>query len=112
MIKDNTKVNILGTEYVIEFKEGSRCVDIEADGICDYSDKRIIIEDWKVDKSTLQDDNSYKKKTLIHEIIHAFIYESGLNTECYWARNEEMVDFFAIQLPKLVKTLKELKILE
>jgi hypothetical protein len=38
--------------------------------------------------------------------------ESGLNgsanaVDC-WARNEEMVDWFALQMPKLVKTFCEL----
>jgi hypothetical protein len=38
--------------------------------------------------------------------------ESGLNASSNsvegWARNEEMVDWFAIQMPKLIKTFREL----
>ena len=41
-----------------------------------------------------------------HEIIHAFLFESGLAENSYWAQNEEMVDFFAIQAPKLFKAFK------
>lgn len=33
-------------------------------------------------------------------IIHAFLHESGLDV-CSWAHNEEMVDWLAIQFPKL-----------
>ena len=45
-----------------------------------------------------------------HEIIHAFLYESGMK-ECSsatqsWVENEEMVDWFAIQIPKIVKKNK------
>jgi hypothetical protein len=45
-------------------------------------------------------------------VIHAYLSESGLNSssngvDC-WARNEEMVDWFAIQMPKIVKTFGEL----
>ena len=50
--------------------------------------------------------------TVRHEVIHAYLSESGLNSssngvEC-WVRNEEMVDWFAVQIPKIVKTFNEL----
>lgn len=41
-----------------------------------------------------------------HEIIHAFLFESGLAENSEWAQNEEMVDFFAIQFPKLMEVFK------
>ena len=46
-----------------------------------------------------------------HEITHAFLNESGLDanasdTDC-WAKNEEMVDWFAIQSPKIYKAFNE-----
>lgn len=49
---------------------------------------------------------AYKKSVIRHEIIHAFLYESGLDS-CSWAANEEMVDFFAMQFPKLLQIFKE-----
>lgn len=55
------------------------------------------------------------KQTLRHEIIHAFLYESGLSScACavdMWARNEEMVDYFAIQFPKILAVYQELDLL-
>lgn len=53
-----------------------------------------------------------EKETLRHELIHAYLYESGLNESAYsssesWARNEEMIDFFAIQGPKIMKTWQD-----
>lgn len=36
-----------------------------------------------------------------HELIHAFLGESGLRSDSEWAENEEMVDYFAIQFEKI-----------
>lgn len=41
-----------------------------------------------------------------------FLFESGLGDNCKWARNEEMVDFFAIQFPKIVKVMQDAKCLD
>ena len=41
----------------------------------------------------------YYKNVLRHEIIHAFFFESGLDTYC---NNEELVDWLAIQVPKMI----------
>ena len=61
-----------------------------------------------------EDDPTCKKNLAVqirknkrHEIIHAFLFESGLAENSSWAQNEEMVDFFAIQFPKLVEAFKE-----
>jgi uncharacterized membrane protein len=55
-----------------------------------------------------------QKRILRHEIIHAFLFESGLaddsNSADAWAVNEEMVDWFARQAPKIYKVYKELKL--
>ena len=46
-----------------------------------------------------------------HELIHAFLFESGLAENSNWARNEEMVDWIARQFPKMAKTFQEVKVL-
>lgn len=52
-----------------------------------------------------------KKDIMRHEIIHAFLDESGLQMSSFasgaWAENEEMADWFALQLPKMVKVFRE-----
>jgi hypothetical protein len=53
-----------------------------------------------------------QKQTLRHEITHAFLNESGLMdsalvADCSWAKNEEMVDWIAMQFPKLLKAMQE-----
>ena len=48
-------------------------------------------------------------------IIHAFLLESGLdsnsNSADSWAVNEEMVDWFAIQSPKIFKLFNKLELM-
>lgn len=53
-----------------------------------------------------------QKETLRHEIVHAFFDESGLadsssTVDGAWTKNEEMVDWIAIQGPKIYKAWKE-----
>ena len=58
---------------------------------------------------------SYRKKQLRHEIIHAFLSESGL--QCNWQHTEQFghdettVDWFAIQSPKIFEVFKELDLI-
>lgn len=113
------KVNILGIEYKIYLDKG---IEEEPrfknmDGFTDfytkeiYVDKRTIVEGEDSCKNLI----IYQKSVLRHEIIHAFLYESGLAGSSHkpyaWAENEEMVDWFAIQSPKIFKIYKELNIL-
>jgi hypothetical protein len=54
-----------------------------------------------------------ERETIRHEIVHAFLNESGLGwnalpNERAWAKNEEMVDWIAIQFPKIAKVFREL----
>lgn len=111
------KVNILGTEYIILFRQLKDDNTLkECDGYCDSPNRTIVIreyteEEQKTDNMT---DNlaSYANKVLRHEIIHAFFHESGLsgNSMQYggaWAMCEEMVDWIAIQFPKILKAFQE-----
>lgn len=118
------KANILGTEYEIVFKDYSAEPLFEKrsiDGYCDSLDKVICICNMKTfpgwEDETDEYCNKQEKYTLRHEIIHAFLNESGLQdssgiiNNIGWAKNEEMVDFFAIQFPKIQKVFEELKII-
>jgi len=107
------KVNILGTEYKILFKTEEEEPFLKTcDGFCDRSRKEIVVAEMQPNPDIYQVDvDWYKKKVMRHEIIHAFLSESGLeenshNTDA-WARNEEMVDWIAMQFPKILKAFKE-----
>ena len=98
------KVNILGSDWdIVERSEKDDKNLVDADGYCDYTTRTIVIE--REMNGNLGDMESYVRKVKRHEIVHAFLMESGLN-ECshaadMWARNEEMVDWFARQGPKI-----------
>ena len=104
-------VNVLGTDYTVEkFKRAYDECLCDCDGYCDKTSKRIVVAE-KDSVCNLDDFECHQKKVLRHEIVHAFLYESGLWQSSYgskcWAQNEEMVDWIAIQEPKLNKAFKE-----
>lgn len=118
-LKFAESVNILGEIYTIELKDkdpGFTGEHAGAYGYINEAKKKIILRDrsdWPIFKEENRRDELeiWTKKTLRHEIVHAFLFESGLNgsTSCgrAWAKNEEMVDWMAIQGPKLIKAWEE-----
>lgn len=115
---ENRKINILGTEYRIEFrKEDEDTILKDCNGYCDVTVKLIVVLAEPNKECDYEDFSFIQKKTLRHEIVHAFLTESGLfnntyNVDAGWAKNEEMVDWFAIQSPKIFKAYSELGLLE
>ena len=115
-------VNVLGTEYRIEthkVSEDSTLKDNHFAGYCAEEEKLIVIADMtekEYFKLSEKEREAYEKKTLRHELMHAFLNESGLSDctsvmEMGWAKNEEMIDWFAIQAPKIFSLYRELDIL-
>lgn len=102
-------VNILGTEYVIETDDG--IIKDGADGFCYPYSNRIKIrptENMLDDDNTKEEKERCFKETLSHEVIHAYFRESGLYS---YMKDEVLVDWIAVQMPKMVKTFQELDIL-
>ena len=99
------KVNILGTEYEIildvEEKDYPKLKGLS--GYTDFSIKKIIIRKLIEDEASLEDLKYYQREVLRHEIVHAFLYESGLDSNSDFARNEELIDWIAIQFEKMLK---------
>ena len=60
---------------------------------------------------SLKNLKAYEHKVLRHEIIHAFLDQSGLACNSDWAKNEEMIDFFAMQFPKIMEAMKSIDVL-
>nr|DAE13827.1 MAG TPA: hypothetical protein [Siphoviridae sp. ctLNL10]DAJ07228.1 MAG TPA: hypothetical protein [Caudoviricetes sp.] len=108
-------VSILGTEYKIEIhspKEDECLKRNDWIGYCDGELKLIVLADLDDDERYVFDSDKQKdviaKETLRHEIVHAFLNESGLQDNALqysgaWAQNEELVDWIAIQFPKIQK---------
>ena len=104
------EIEVLGTKYKLEFQ--LEIVDEDLgflQGLCDIDEKIIFILDTLNPRQ--------QAITLKHELLHAFLFESGLYSSSLtpqegWAVNEEMIDFFALQWDKINKIFKELQILE
>ncbi|WP_279006098.1 hypothetical protein [Thomasclavelia cocleata] len=93
------KINILGEEWVVEFaneKDDQQLKDAGGYTSTENSERRIVINE-----------NSYISKELVlrHEIIHAFLFETGLGFCSDWAINEEMVNYFARNWEKIDKIM-------
>ena len=109
------KVNILGTDYQILRQNRKENPKLEnANGLCEQYSKKIVLDDFEEAKEhvlCVERLEDFEKKVLRHEIIHAYLGESGLRNNSPWAGDEEMVDWFAIQAPKIFKTFSELGVL-
>ncbi len=113
------KVNILGTTYTVTVKKYDEEEAFERHsiaGFCDSYAKKIVLCDMHTYKGWENEEEetiaAAQKQTLRHEIVHAFFNESGLTEsssvlEQPWARNEEMVEWFAIQGEKIYAVWKE-----
>ena len=97
------KINVLGTKYTVEQLSPEKDGELlNCDGYCDKTTKRIVIAEQAPD-SNLGNYEVYRRKVLRHEIIHAFLFESGLheNFTHDTGHDETYVDWIAAQYPKI-----------
>lgn len=105
-------INILGTDYeIITQTEEENPKLNDANGLCEIYSHKIVLKDIKEEPNCYENLEAYKRRTVRHEVIHAFFAESGLRSNSEYAENEELVDWIAIQLPKMVKVMRELNVL-
>ena len=101
------KVNILGTDYTMTEERLE-----EMDGYCDSSVKKIKIDadlnNEPVIGNTKENLKEYKKKVIRHEIVHAYMEESGASNHDEM-HQERIVDWIAVMLPKMIKTLSQIE---
>lgn len=115
---DVKTVDILGSTWTIKYVDDNPGFE-HANGFTNDAAREITMENVKMSDDPLDFDmhSQYlnQKRVLRHELIHAYLYESGLgdssNSCDAWAVNEEMVDWFARNTPKIFATFKELKCL-
>ena len=114
-------IQILGHKWqieVVKFNDNEYLKKRDAEGVAKPHIRKIIISDG-TDKILLTDDERLNRfrHCLRHEIIHAFLEESGLaacsaKTMKPWARNEEMVDWFAKMSTDIYKVYGSLGLLD
>ena len=113
------RIDVLGTEYTVEMRKVSEdeCLKSrQLSGYCSEESKAIVIADMSETEyfpgMSEHEQEEYRKKVLRHELTHAFLNESGLSESAGvpqggWAKHEEMVDWFAIQSPKMFRTFRD-----
>ncbi len=110
----NSKINILGTEYTIiskKYDEDEIFSQESCDEYCSGLDHRIIVCDmstykgWEDKPRSLAEER--QKCSLRHGILYAFLHESGFPADRSWLRNDQMLDWFVLQSPKIFKAWQE-----
>lgn len=106
-------VSVLGTDYRIflDVPEAEDPILKECAGYCDKTSHRIVVCKKEAD-ADLDDDAQYRKQILRHELIHAFLFESGLGGDAAWyiegqEHPEQTVDWIARQFPKMLKAFQQ-----
>ena len=103
-------MTILGAEWLIEYKTVETDENLkESDGYCDKTTRRIVIDGDIVKSSNLGKPEKYLNKVLRHEIVHAFLFESGLAESSVWndPHAEQLVDWIAYQGMKICECWKQ-----
>lgn len=106
---DTLTVSILGTPWTILFEQD---LPEGCEGFSDFSTKEIKIAHFENDGShegEIGDLDYFIERVVLHELIHAHLYESGLafcsDMAEAWAENEEMVDWMALQHNKIEEVM-------
>lgn len=104
------KINILGAKWNIEYRNADADPGLDGGGgYTDPSANLIVIANKRKDDDVL-DFKEIQKRCLRHEIVHAFLFESGLGPNFehpQYGHEETMIDWIAIQFPKILKAFKE-----
>lgn len=102
-------VDILGMKWtVVSENFGNK----DYDGMTDFTTRTI-----KVRNDNVQEFDNFKelyKRTVRHEVLHAFMIESGLDSNFNhpeYGHDETFVDWVAIQFPKIMIAYSKLGVL-
>lgn len=104
---DNRKIDILGQEYEVVTKATVSQFPLlhDRDGYMEFSTKRIVVADFIQEPGGTQNIDAIGNQVLRHEVIHAFLEESGLEE---MAQNELLVNWIAMQFPKMLDVFYKL----
>jgi len=106
-------IDILGTDWTVELCNDGEDVVLDgsggsngSDGYADWTGNLIRIADRRKE-SNLENPEQYLLKVLRHEIVHAYMKESGLLGVMWTGADQEelLVDWIAVQFHKIVATI-------
>jgi hypothetical protein len=103
-------LSVLGSPWILSWKALAEDPKLEdCDGYTDWTTRTIVVREEI--EGNLGDMDLYMRKVARHEIVHAFLMESGLAESSAatdaWATNEEMVDWFARMGPRICQAWQE-----
>ena len=107
------KIDILGTEYDVEMKTRREDLKLEScGGYIDPTLKKIVVEVYAAEQDAnpvmaVGDMQTDEHRAMRHEIVHGFFYESGLFYDSGYGQDETLVDWIALQMPKMVMAMRE-----
>lgn len=105
-------VDILGTQWKIKVRKQNEDKILQTvEGYADRTTREIVICDAS-DDTDYGDYAAFQRKVLRHEIIHAFLFESGLGECAHYERQdadhpEMLVDWMAMQFVKISNAFAE-----
>ena len=112
------EVDILGSKWFLEFRETLEDDMLLTKGVGGYTDptirKIVIVKSAEMLDAHNCNFKEWQKRVIRHEIIHAFMFESGLGFDFEHqeqGQEELMVDWIAIQFPKILQVFKAAKAL-
>lgn len=100
-------VNILGTEYAVRFDHKEK----DSDGQTFFYKKEIALrptEEMLDEDETIEEKEERFKEVFRHELFHSFLFEG---TGADYAYDENLINFLAVNSPKVFKVFQELDIL-
>lgn len=100
-----SQYNVLGTDYTVKIISNDERDDFpdmseDMDGYCNHYTKEIVVVREDDD---MQGYDEYVNQVVRHELVHAYLYESGLHE---YSTDETLVDWMAIQVPKMASEFK------
>ena len=81
-------------------------------GFCDHTSHFIGIMDPDEKKGNIDDNVEFINEVIRHEIIHAFLYASGLGDSWEhkdFGHDETVIDWFALQFKKIEVVINQLE---
>lgn len=107
------KINVFGTEYIINFKtekDHPKFEAADANGLCEsYTNNIYIRIGYEKDDTAHDNIAEYKRKILRHELFHAIFHELGQRD---YEQDERLVDMLAIVYPKIEKIMEQVKTID
>lgn len=114
-------VHVLGTPYKVKIMASEHDADFEnypeLNGYCDPSTKTLAIRsaeslvEHQKGKGYLPVENPHVDilDTIRHEIVHAFMNESGIDANSTkWAHDEQLVDWLVQMMPRIESLMQSI----